>query len=331
MTDAVDVIHNNIRLFSSIGIETASTCNRSCVFCPVSEHKRNDELMSWDMIKKIVQDLVDLNYKKRVELYIYNEPTRDKRLHEIIAYVRLRLPRACIMINTNGDYFKDREAIWSYFASGLNQMQINIYCAADGKQTDPEKLKKAHAVARNRFHLLQTWLDELSVEQDVSLYQYLPSFRQAAQVIRKFGDYADGIHHISNRSGNASYLPLLEEPLEKGCTKPFRFLNINWQGDSMICCNDFHGETNAMNVKESTLEEIWNCSEYHIYRLKLQNKDRNMFLCKGCDFDGGPYQHNIQHVTFGEVHDERYLKTDWTKRDTMFGRTPTTQGKEHAI
>lgn len=323
MKSFVDVTSEDTALFSSIGIETASTCNRSCSFCPVSERKRDEDLMSEEMFEKIIDDLRELNYKKRVELYIYNEPTRDERLKDFIKWIRWSLPRACIMINTNGDYFKRPEDIWSYFEAGLTQMQINVYCQQDGRQEDPEKLAEAHKRAAYRQDRLQSWIDSLPLDQSRSLYQYLPSTHRVAKIIRKWGDYTAGIHHISNRSGNCSYKPLLAEPMKSGCTKPFRFLNINWKGDAILCCNDFYGETVAGNVRDRTVKELWNSYVYNIYRLKLQNKDRRIFLCEGCDFDGGPYQHNIQRVTFGKETDGLHLATDLTERKSLFHGQPT--------
>lgn len=290
---------NKIRLFSSIGIETSAVCNRRCVFCPNHDFTRPDDQMSMEMFNKVLQDLVDLKYKRRVELYIYNEPMRDPRLLEFIALVRDALPRACIMINTNGDYLHGPEGIESLFNAGLNQLQINVYSAYDGT----EHAERGVQLARRRHEILQGWLDQFDwIDQESSLYQYAPSSHTRAQVVAKYGVEQgvytiDGIHHISNRSGNISFKPPLEEPLAKMCTKPFRFLNINWKGDGILCCNDYHGETAFGNVMERSVEDIWNDVELHRIRYRLQNHDRDVSICKTCDFDGGPYQWNVDHVT----------------------------------
>ena len=311
--DKAKVLSEKTSLFSSIGIETGAVCNRRCYFCPNAEAEREDEWMSDELFQKIIGDLVKLRYTGRVELYIYNEPTRDPRLLELIAQVRGRLPKSCIMINTNGDYFKKRGDIVRLFEVGLNQLQINIYNASESANPDPERVARGAKAAKRRMAKIQGWLDEIpGVSQTASLYQKLPPSKRAAKVVQKFGggEKKGGVNHISNRSGNISLKPLLEEPLPRGCTKPFRFLNVNWLGQAILCCNDFHGETTVGNVKDRSLEDLWNDSVLHVYRLKLQNKDRDLFFCKGCDFDGGPYQHNIKSVTFGEQRDSALLEAD---------------------
>lgn len=309
----VDVTEGKTRLFSSIGIETGAVCNRRCYFCPNAYAERPDEWMPDEVFDKIVSDLAKLRYDGRVEFYIYNEPTRDPRLLKLISKVRGRLPKACLMINTNGDYFKKRGDIVRLFEVGLNQLQINVYNAAEqaGKATSTAKGAKS---SQARFDKLQSWIDAIpGVSQTASLYQKIPPSRRAAKVVKKWGggEAKGGVNHISNRSGNIPDLkPLLDEPMERGCTKPFRFLNINWMGDAILCCNDYHGETTVGNVRERSLEDLWNDGVLQVYRLKLQNKDRDLFFCAGCDFDGGPYQHNIQPVTFGDERDQEILKAD---------------------
>src|SRR5579872_699651 len=242
MLNLVDVSKSEqIALFNNIGIETGASCNRHCYFCPNDYFQRHDKYMSWEMIKKIIQNLKDLNYKGRVEWYIYNEPTRDDRLQEIISYCREQLPKACQMINTNGDYFKAPSDILKLFLAGLNQMQINIYSANDSAKDD-DKFEKGVRQAKERQAVLQNWVDLLEKEQHISqklsLYQNIGSKKKVCQVIAKYGirkatkdAELEGPNHFSNRSGNIpDFRTAVVEPISKHCTRPFRFLNINWLG-----------------------------------------------------------------------------------------------------
>jgi GTP 3',8-cyclase len=305
-----------ISLFTSIAIETAALCNRHCHFCPNDYYKRPNDLMSTEMFRKIIDDLEKLKYRGRVELYIYNEPTRDLRLPHLIANVRNVLPGSCIMISTNGDYFKSADDIQRYFDAGLNQMQINIYSANDSS-TNEKTFDNGIAKAKWRQELIQGWVDEVGVDGSLSLYQNIGPKKQACKVIAKYGirkeatsKDVEGVNHFSNRSGNVpDFHGALAEPLKKHCVRPFRFLNINWKGDALLCCNDYYGKLTFGNVGTTRLEDIWNNVELHKYRLKLQNKQRNMELCDVCDFNGGYYPHMINKVTFGTKLDQKLLAT----------------------
>jgi radical SAM protein with 4Fe4S-binding SPASM domain len=122
--------------------------------------------------------------------------------------------------------------------------------------------------------------------------------RGAVQILRKYGDHFDGGFKKTNRSGNIQWTaPALTEPLQKMCVRPWRVLNINWKGDGILCCNDYHGEEVFGNIADRSLVEIWNDMRLHEIRAALQDKDRSTVpLCAKCDFTGGAYQHVIQRV-----------------------------------
>ena len=334
MLKLVDVsLGEEIRLFSNIAVEISSQCNRSCKFCPNSIFERPDEYMPMEMIERIVAELKSLKYNGRYEHYIYNEPTRDARLLEVITYVKKELPRATQMINTNGDYFKSADDIWALFEAGINQMQINIYSSGDGSPSE-KIFNNGVRLAQKREAKMQNWVDSLTekygLSQELSLYQNIGPSKKVCKVVNKYGVLntftdkdAEGPNVWTNRSGLVpQFKEGLQEPISKHCTKPFRFLNINWRGEAFLCCNDFNAETSVGNVNEKTLVELWNSFELNVYRLKLQNKKRDCFLCNKCDFNGGYYPHMIDNVTFGEENDKMILNSDFSDRSSIFKFPP---------
>jgi GTP 3',8-cyclase len=311
-----------VAIFNNIGIETSAKCNRHCHFCPNDYFKRPDELMDEQLFTKIVDELGKLKYKGRVELYIYNEPTKDKRLERFIRYVRKQVPSACIMISTNGDYLKSENDILKYFDAGLNQFLFNIYSAND-KSLDSKVFENGVIQAQKRMDLIQSWMDKVTtahrIPQNLSMYQNIGPKKQTMGILRKFGiqrlseaGLGNDFESISNRAGNIDdFRGAVKDPLVKHCTKPFRFLNINWKGNALLCCNDFYGKTNMGNANEQSLVDIWNGEKFNIYRLRLQNKNRSSFLCVGCDSNGGYYPHMINAVTFGPKKDKQILNTKY--------------------
>lgn len=294
-----------VPLFNTIAIETSALCNRTCVFCPNHTTTRPDEYLSGTLIRKIIRELAVLRYKGRITTYIYNEPMRDERLPQILEYISLTLPRACVMVSTNGDYLKGADDIRRLFAAGVRQLVINIYSAADGCG-DPVKEAKGTAIAAARADDIENILTLLGVDQTSSMYEYVPEGVCRARVERKYGVTKDTkrLHQfeLTNRSGNIQWMaPSLKEPLAAMCVRPWRFLNINWKGDAILCCNDYHGTTAFGNVADRTVEELWNDVNFNRYRLALQQKDRHVPLCDKCDYSGGLFRHMIHPVTFGSA------------------------------
>src|SRR5213595_220595 len=63
-----------------VSLETMTTCNQKCYFCPVSIAPREDESMSDEMFERIVEELTDFrDTLEGVFLQSYNEPTLDRR------------------------------------------------------------------------------------------------------------------------------------------------------------------------------------------------------------------------------------------------------------
>jgi MoaA/NifB/PqqE/SkfB family radical SAM enzyme len=305
-----------VPIFNQICIETSALCNRKCVFCPNFSTARPDEQMSWDLIKKMVAELREMKYTGSVANFIYNEPFRDPRALDIIRHFASELPRATIHTSTNCDYFKSKKDIADAFDAGVHTMVCNIYSAADGG-SDPKKVARGVEAARKRADQVERWLTELGVDQKSSPYApRAPRGVRIARVERKYGIAGGtkklGSFELQNRSGNIEHiLGGTTEPLEKMCVRPWRVLNINWTGQAIICCNDYHGATNFGNVAERTLSEIWQHPGFGVYRLMLQNKNRNIAMCDTCDYKGGSYPHMIKRVTLGseELDNEFVRKT----------------------
>jgi MoaA/NifB/PqqE/SkfB family radical SAM enzyme len=223
------------------------------------------------------------------------------------------------MISTNGDYLKGPEDIEKYFDAGLNQFLVNIYSASD-KSLDKKIFDKGVEKAGQRYATIKEWMHRVSMNysiglSDLSIYQNIGPKKRTMDIKRKYGVQKDVVagndndfESISNRAGNIEgFKEGTKEPLAKHCTKPFRFLNINWTGEALLCCNDFYAKTSMGNVADMSLVDIWNCERFNKYRLRLQNKNRNQPMCVGCDSNGGYYPHMINKVTFGKTQDKELL------------------------
>jgi hypothetical protein len=268
-------------MFNTIAIEVTSLCNRQCSWCPVAYNHRPDERMDEVVLHKILLELGDMNYAGRIELYIYNEPTRDMPyLLSTIQEVRRQVPRACIMIATNGDYLRGAAGIDRLFAAGLNQLLINCYTP---------KL----------FERRVKWLENRSDIGD-EIYSYVSPRRHVVQMLDKSSPetFGVGIFRLVNRAGNVpEFMPATPEPVARMCVKPFRLLNINWKGEALVCCQDYHGHVPIGTVSDQTLMQLWDSPVINAYRQHLLKKDRSLPLCRSCDCHAGAYPSNVPHPT----------------------------------
>jgi MoaA/NifB/PqqE/SkfB family radical SAM enzyme len=268
------------RLFSTISIETGARCNRKCWFCPNATNKRPDEFMSISMIHSIAQNLSGIDYSDRIEFYIYNEPLLDSRILSIIETFRRTCPKACLMLASNGDLISTSAQISELFEAGLNQLQINIYSGMSRFRKMEQLIKQVDCAPGDVYKKISPKARVYSLEKKFT--------KLITPDSNKCGKF-----ELSNRSGNVPALGKLEEPLSKSCVRPFRYMQINWKGDVILCCNDYHGEVVCGNVKEQRIEDIWFHSEIlQKYRKSLLRKERHgLKLCHPCSFKGGAYPH----------------------------------------
>ena len=269
-----------MKLFNTIAIEITAACNRRCKFCPVSVYQRPDETMPEQVFQAILGELNHINYAGRIEFYIYNEPLKNKdHLAYCAKQTSAAVPRATLMISTNGDYLKGPEDIEWIFSIGVNQIVLNAY--------SPQQYPK--------FMEWKRTLEDTHGPLSETVYSKIPRNAKALKVYDKSdsSSFGDGVFAITNRAGNIpEFLSATCEPVSRMCVKPFRLLNINWRGEAIICCNDYYADVPCGTVPEQSLIEIWEGPIFAAYRKKLLNKERTLPMCRSCDCHSGAYPGN---------------------------------------
>ncbi|RLI66870.1 MAG: hypothetical protein DRO67_00410 [Candidatus Asgardarchaeum californiense] len=269
-------------LFNTIALEIGAMCNRKCWFCPNAYNTRPDEFMPYELIKKILSELGSIQYDKRIIFYIYNEPLRDKRLLDIIRLSRKTVPKATLMIATNGDYIKNTKQIQELFNSGLNQLQINVYSNMRRYRKLLSIVKETDAEEGNIYCNTSPKKKYYSIE--------IKFDKRLTKTALKIGRF-----ELSNRSG---HIPIgtPTEPLKRLCVRPFRAMQINWNGKVILCCNDYNADVICGDVNKQSAQDIWyKSTTLEMYRKKLIKYNRSgLKLCSTCSFKGGEYQHFIK-------------------------------------
>lgn len=88
---------------------------------------------------------------------------------------------------------------------------------------------------------------------------------------------------LSNRAGNVPGRPVVH--LDRFCIRPFTQVYITYDGRLVLCCQDWKFEEEMGDLKQNTLEEIWNNEKYRQLRANLLARNRSG-LCSKCDFPG---------------------------------------------
>ncbi len=243
------VEHRHFPVFQQVLIETQTDCNNRCPFCPHAFNKKPLGIMEWSCYTTIIDQLCEMNYNGRVALMLSNEPLLDDRLGDMIVYAKSKSQRLFLDITTNGKLLSV-ESVDHLFSLGLDNININDY--RNDRDKYPEK-----------------WSSQLEPIHAAYWNNPKVSFRH-----RRLDD------SLPNYAGN---IPQTFNKEDFGfCNYPFRKLTIAYNGDILLCCDDFMYDTYFGNVLSQKLIDCWNNPKMNNIRLSLLNNKR-IGLCERCN------------------------------------------------
>ena len=260
----IDVVvkKGNIPLFSWLDINITELCNRKCVFCPRSDDKVYPNLnlhMDIDLAKKIGDELARLDYKGVVVFSGYSEPTLCPHFEDIIrafpSSVRLE-------VVTNGDKLTSNDFA-RFHKAGIDHFVVSMYDGEHQVLKFKEICKKANLTSEE-FTLRDRWYNANE--------QY-------------------GLK-LTNRAGTIDVGDQPDIDLTKPCYYPSYSMTLDWNGDVLVCMQDWNKKVKFGNVASQSLMEIWQSKLLSKYRKKLISGDRNMNPCNGCNADGTLHGYN---------------------------------------
>ncbi|CAG0938124.1 S-adenosyl-L-methionine-dependent 2-deoxy-scyllo-inosamine dehydrogenase [Candidatus Brocadiaceae bacterium] len=261
-------------LFTNIQIQTINQCNRKCEFCPNSSLTLPFGQMQMEYFEKIVDNLGRLNFEGRISPDLNAEPLLERRLTDLIRLIRYCCPQSYIMINSNGDYLDD-EILVALFVAGLNCITVNCY---DSKKQFAKRIESIRDWKRKFSGFdIQTGIP---TDQEYELHP--PDYHFV--VVRDCSDYSINSDFLTSRAGNVRGKSIKKQlPLNRSCSRPFNQMYINYQGNAILCSEDWRSESMLGNLAGMSLEEIWGNMEYQRYRNHLIQDDRALPICARCD------------------------------------------------
>jgi len=199
--------------------------------------------MTKKIFLKILADLKKLKYKGAFHPYLMGEPLCDKRFKDLVKIIRQQFPKNGMLVNTNGDFLKDKGDISELFKAGLHKIVINLY-------------------DERNMHLKK---DAQGMEKVI--------FRGIVFLKKR---------EFWNRGGlvNFSY----GIPRRVSCNFIFQKMCINYLGDVILCCSDYHYEVVYGNVMKTRLIDIWNSPKYkHVRQMHASGNGKKLPICEGCN------------------------------------------------
>lgn len=243
----------------SVQLNTTELCNRTCDFCPRVDptvYPNRNLHMSVDTVDKITKDLSDINYVGRISLSGFGEPLLTKNFIDIVKTIKHNLPNCILDTNTSGDKLT-KEVIDELYAAGMDMLYINLY---DG----PEQ-----------------------VEYFTQLFE---NISEKKYVFRPHWKNVDATYNLilNNRGGTIQSVVtgFIQEPLKQQCYFPFSRAMVDYNGDLILCPNDWSRNYIVGSLLETHIKDLWMGERMKDIRLKLANYNRDTSPCNVCNTNG---------------------------------------------
>ena len=274
-----------------LSLETCTTCNHRCPFCPVSVDPREREVMSQDLFESIVDQVVEAGGKGVIVfLSNYNEPTIDPLFEDRCrALFQRGLP---VSVLTNASHFTPERAARLEQAGRFRYIGINL------PTLDPDRYQKLHGT-RDLARVLanidamhaRTLAEETAIvvlgDQDAAHRKDVLDIRQRFEPkgwqVRPF--------RIRSRPASGTFVP--EPPAKKklkGCelmgSRPFEHLHVTATAKAVLCCQDYYERLTVGDLKTQTVAEILGGDTMARLRRWTYGVEEAPadFLCRRCEF-----------------------------------------------
>lgn len=273
-----------------IQIQTITGCNASCAFCPNGKTKNPFPKgeMEDDLYCKIIDECLRKPVK-RVSPYLMNEPLRDRKLGWKIKYIAEQKKSApSIKINTNASLLKE-DMISDILNSGLDRLNISFHGISKEVYEESMQGLVYEKTLNNVNNFLETKWKMKTIKPKVTITMVKTKWIESEiDEIRNYWHKKEVSVHIQPLENRANEqvknkgLNLKEWQPYLWCKRLFTQAYILYNGDMVLCCVDWERTTILGNVREKSIEEVWNGKKAVSIRRKFLSGNTEGLLCHSC-------------------------------------------------
>lgn len=211
-----------------IEVETHSYCNRRCDYCPnvIGDRLGDNIRIQQSIYDRLLTGLAEVDFASAFVLNSYNEPLYDRAILDRVSEARRVLPKARLMIYTNGDYLTP-EYVNDLADAGLNYLHVSIHTQCGDIYDDRYVLNRISEIAhRTRLQVQYKSVNPGSV--------IVANFRTPRLEME-----TRAINFTKHGNDRGGLLPDLspEKIRTDPCTFVFSHLHMGFNGNIVPCCH----------------------------------------------------------------------------------------------
>jgi len=272
-----------------VDIGVTNACNANCIMCP--HHKlKNIGTMDMKLYKKIIDNCSKLKIKM-ITLSFFGEPLLDKTLIEKIKYSKEK--------GLQVGFYSNASLLTKDWAIELIKSHLDgITISFDGYTKETyEKIRrglKFDVVKKNILNLIKIRKDLNKNHPKINLV--LVELEENKNEIKSFYEEwknkVDSINIINMRNwaneidkkGTKESFHFNYKIKRKPCSLIWQKMVIDWNGDAVLCCDDWNHSTILGNLKKQSIEEIWKGEKLKkIREAHIEGKFHKVPICAKCN------------------------------------------------
>lgn len=207
-----------------VEIENHSYCNRVCPFCPNSflDRRSQNVLMLDSLYNRILDDLASIEYNQALVWSRYHEPLAHSSIFERVARARARLPKAYLVLVSNGDYL-NHESLQQLESADADRLMLDLYLP-EGHERDLAEIETEKRKFAARTGLVLSPIGEFD-------YRCCGSRIQITMGVPRYTG-----EHVSTRGGLVDVVHLRTYQRHTVCFNPLHSVVVDFNGKGMLCC-----------------------------------------------------------------------------------------------
>ncbi|MBT3192872.1 MAG: radical SAM protein [Verrucomicrobia bacterium] len=265
-----------------IEIETSSYCNRQCDWCPngVIGARNTQQLMPWDLLERIIQELKHDGYTGWLALHNFNEPLANPRLVSELDLVHDQLPACRPSIFSNGD-FLSACSVNALADLGVVYLRVTLY---PDRMADDPMAGDASRIGR--------WLRDRGMT-GLCKWERRPA-RQGPAAVGSVGEMDIEVitPDIARYNWRGGTVPLASKAdRTKPCRMTSHSASIDYRGRLKMCCNVYpeaagHASYIVGSLSHQTFRALWLSPAMTLFRSAHLAADWSMSsICRRCNHE----------------------------------------------
>jgi len=249
---------------------------------------------------KIIDSLAEMNFCGKISPHFYGEPLMDNRLTTFLLYIKNKLPKTQLKLFTNGDLLsldKYKELcdvgvdVFRVSQHSINPSNAIVETLDYIKNHDNEIWIRPieYINLHNRHYKLNNVIKRNIFDNQGNIfYNRGPIFYNRGCRFYYHGSKfcnPGGIFYnieltFENRGGIIQNIP----QKNRNFCLFVNQLTFDYEGNAVLCCNDFLSSVKFGNIKNSSVKEIWYNADYVNARRKIMSGNWIFDVCKKCNF-----------------------------------------------